>query len=191
MLRIGYVRLRDQGSAVDTTTLKALGCHVVRAEEPRADGGDDNAVLMSILDFVGPGDQLVVTRLNNLGGSARVILEVLERLQQRGAELVVAEPELSSEGVTGRALRAALEAVAALEPQVPARRRRPAADEILELQRAGVGPVEIARRLGVSRMTVWRKLKAVEAQDPAAGLAEARLHEAQAQTLPAQEEVDA
>mgnify|MGYP002652368001 CR=1 FL=1 len=27
------------------------------------------------------------------------------------------------------------------------------------LQAAGVGPVEIARRLGVSRMTVWRKLK--------------------------------
>jgi len=28
------------------------------------------------------------------------------------------------------------------------------------MQAAGVGPVEIARRLGVSRMTVWRKLKA-------------------------------
>ena len=27
------------------------------------------------------------------------------------------------------------------------------------MQRAGIGPVEIARRLGVSRMTVWRKLK--------------------------------
>ena len=36
-------------------------------------------------------------------------------------------------------------------------------NEIHALQRAGVGPVEIARRLGVSRMTVWRKLKAVEA----------------------------
>ena len=164
MLRIGYVRLRDQESAVDTTTLKALGCHVVRAEEPRVAGGDDSAVLMSILDFVGPGDQLVVTRLNNLGGSARAILDVLERLQQREAVLIVAEPELTSEGVSGRALRAALEAVAAVEPQsAPTRRRRPAADEILELQRAGVGPVEIARRLGVSRMTVWRKLKAVEA----------------------------
>ena len=32
-----------------------------------------------------------------------------------------------------------------------------------KLQRAGIGPVEIARRLGVSRMTVWRKLKAVGA----------------------------
>jgi DNA invertase Pin-like site-specific DNA recombinase len=188
MLRIGYVRLRDQGSAVDTTTLKALGCHVVRAEEPRAAGGDDNSVLMSILDFVGPGDQLVVTRLNNLGASARLILEVLERLQQRGAELVVAEPELSSEGVSGRALRAALEAVAALEPQAPARRRRPAADEILELQRAGVGPVEIARRLGVSRMTVWRKLKAVEAQDLGH---EDDADEAHAESMSAQEEVDA
>ena len=30
------------------------------------------------------------------------------------------------------------------------------------LQRAGLGPVEIARRLGVSRMTVWRKLKAMQ-----------------------------
>jgi DNA invertase Pin-like site-specific DNA recombinase len=165
MLRIGYVRLRDEESAAETTTLKALGCHVVRAEEPHVAGGDDFSVLMSILDFVGPGDQLVVTRLNNLGGSARAILEVLERLEQRDAVLVVAEPDLTSEGLGGRALRAALEAVAALEPaQAPPRRRKPAADEILELQRAGVGPVEIARRLGVSRMTVWRKLKAVEVQ---------------------------
>ena len=126
-------------------------------------GGDESAVLLSILDFVGVGDQLVVTRLNNLGDSARSVLDVLDRLQQRGAVLIVAEPELTTEGVGGRALRAALEAVASIEPQISPRRRRPAADEILQLQRAGVGPVEIARRLGVSRMTVWRKLKAVEA----------------------------
>ncbi|CAN7591208.1 recombinase family protein [Phenylobacterium sp. LjRoot225] len=163
MLRIGYVRLRDQDSAVETSALKTLGCHVVRAEEPQMTGGDESAVLLSILDFVGAGDQLVVTRLNNLGDSARAVLDVLDRLQQRGAVLVVAEPELTSEGLGGRALRAALEAVASIEPHTAPRRRRPAADEILELQRAGVGPVEIARRLGVSRMTVWRKLKSVEA----------------------------
>lgn len=163
MLRIGYVRLRDEGSTAETAALKALGCHVVRAEEPRVAGEDEAGVLMSILDFVGSGDQLVVTRLNNLGDSARAILDVLDRLQLRGAVLVIAEPELTSEGSGGRALRAALEAVASVEPQAAPRRRRPAADEILELQRAGVGPVEIARRLGVSRMTVWRKLKAVEA----------------------------
>jgi DNA invertase Pin-like site-specific DNA recombinase len=178
MLRIGYVRLRDQGSGADTTALKALGCHVVRAEEPKAAGEDESAVLMSILDFVGQGDQLVVTRLDNLGSTPRAILDVLDRLQQREAVLVVAEPELTSEGVAGRALRAALEAVAGAEPPPP-RRRRPAADEILELQRAGVGPVEIARRLGVSRMTVWRKLKAVEAQAASRPALDARRTESQ------------
>lgn len=162
MLKIGYVRLRDEGSAADTSTLKAHGCHVVRAEEPRPGGDDARPVLMSILDFVGPGDQLVVRRLDNLGSTARAMLDVLDRLDQRGAVLVVAEPELTSEGLGGRALRAAFEAVSVPEAALP-RRRRPAADEILELQRAGLGPVEIARRLGVSRMTVWRKLKAVEA----------------------------
>jgi DNA invertase Pin-like site-specific DNA recombinase len=50
--------------------------------------------------------------------------------------------------------------VAAVEPAQGFRARRPAAaQEIRDLQQAGIGPVEIARRLGVSRMTVWRKLK--------------------------------
>jgi DNA invertase Pin-like site-specific DNA recombinase len=166
MLRIGYVRLRDADSALDTAALKALGCHVVRAEEPAAPGGAEFAVLDSILEFIGPGDQLVVTRLDHLAPTGRGALDVIDRLESRGASLYIVEPELCSDGLGGRALRAALQAVAAVEPAAAsARRRRPAAaQEIRALQRAGVGPVEIARRLGVSRMTVWRKLKAVEAQ---------------------------
>jgi DNA invertase Pin-like site-specific DNA recombinase len=164
MLRIGYVRLRDADSSAATTTLKSLGCHVVRAEEPTAGGADDSPVLMSILDFLGAEDQLVVTRLDNLSASPRRLLEILVRLEQRGAVLEIAEQALSTAGEGARALRAALEAVLTLDLAPVPRRRRPAADEILELQRAGVGPVEIARRLGVSRMTVWRKLKSAEAE---------------------------
>jgi DNA invertase Pin-like site-specific DNA recombinase len=161
MLQIGYVRLRDEGSTQETAALKAMGCHVVRAEEPGPSGAEDTAVLDSILDFIGAGDELVVTRLGQLGASCRGVLEVLRRLELRGATLFVLEQDLSTAGNGARALRAALEAVAELEPPGLNRRRRPAeADEILALQRAGVGPVEIARRLGVSRMTVWRKLKA-------------------------------
>jgi DNA invertase Pin-like site-specific DNA recombinase len=165
MLRIGYVCLRDARSADDTATLKAFGCHVVRAEEPASPTADDSAVLTSILDFIGEGDELVVVRLEHLAHSTRSVLEVIERLDERGATLFVVEPELTSQGACGRALRAALQAVAAVEPAWAARRRRgaPAAEEIKALQEAGVGPVEIARRLGVSRMTVWRKLRTLEA----------------------------
>ena len=165
MLRIGYVRLQHPGqnadAATETAALKALGCQVVRTEAP---GGDDFAVLHAILDFIGHGDELVVGRLEHLGSSGRAMLGALQRLERRGASLQVAEPPLSSRGPGGPALHAALEAVAAVEPANPIRNRRPAAaQDIRALQRAGMGPVEIARRLGVSRMTVWRKLKAVEA----------------------------
>ena len=162
MLKIGYVRLRDQRSADDTATLKKIGCHVVRAEEPMGPMDDESEVLNSILDFIGAGDQLVVTRLEQLGGSTRAALDIIDRLEDRGASLYVAEQEISSQGLGGRALRAALAAVMAVEPVWSNRKHRrgpPAADEIRALQAAGVGPVEIARRLGVSRMTVWRKLK--------------------------------
>jgi DNA invertase Pin-like site-specific DNA recombinase len=162
MLRIGYVRLRDRRSTDDTVTLKAAGCHVVRAEEPEALSGDASEVLSSILDFIGEGDQLVVIRLDQLGGSGRAVLEVLDRLEERGASLFVVEQDISSQGLGGQALRAALQAVMAVEPAWTSRKRKGqlAADEVRALQAAGVGPVEIARRLGVSRMTVWRKLKA-------------------------------
>jgi DNA invertase Pin-like site-specific DNA recombinase len=167
MLRIGYFRLRnlDPGAdpAAEAAALQALGCHVVRAEEPAGAGGD-SAVLHSILDFIDAGDALVVGRLAHLGGSGRTMLQVLDQLERRGASLQVVEPALSSLGPGGPALRAVLEAVAAVEP--PPRHRHPAAPhEIRALQRAGVGPVEIARRLGVSRMTVWRKLKAMGARE--------------------------
>ena len=160
MLKIGYVRLRDASANDDTATLKAAGCQVVRAEEPSS----ETQALGSILEFIGAGDQLVVTRLDRLALGGRGLLNALDRLDARGASLRVLEPELTSQGPSGRALRAVLEAVAGLEPTPGSRRRRPSAatHEIFALQQAGVGPVEIARRLGVSRMTVWRKLKAVE-----------------------------
>jgi DNA invertase Pin-like site-specific DNA recombinase len=164
MLKIGYVRLRDERSAEDTAVLKTIGCHVVRAEEPAGPLADDSAVLTSILDFIGEGDQLVVTRLNHLAASGRDLLEVIDRLDARGATLFVAEAEIGSHGEGGRALRAALEAVTSMEPPCGGRRRKGApTEDIRALQAAGVGPVEIARRLGVSRMTVWRKLKALPA----------------------------
>lgn len=160
MLKIGYVRLRDARSAEDTAALKSLGCHVVRAEEPSGPTSDGSSVLFSILDFISEGDQLVVTRLSHLATSARDLLDMIHRLDARGASLLVSESDITSVGESGKALRAALEAVACMEPAWAARRRKSApAEDIRALQAAGVGPVEIARRLGVSRMTVWRKLK--------------------------------
>lgn len=161
MLKIGYVRLDGEGREADRRALEAAGCQVVRGEAAPS----ERRALSAILEFIGAGDQLVVTRLDRLAGSGRGLLEALERLEARGAGLTVLEPPLDSREASGQALRAVLQAVADLEPAPPLRQRRrsPAANDIVALQRAGVGPVEIARRLGVSRMTVWRKLKTADA----------------------------
>ena len=166
MLKIGYVRLRDVRSAEDTADLMAQGCQVVRAEEPCFRGDPESETLSSILDFISTGDQLVVSRLEHLGNSTPEILSVLDRLDQREAELLVIQPQISSRGVGGDALRAALGAVRVLDSAEFRRRPRsqPAeAEDIRALQAIGMGPVEIARKLGISRMTVWRKLEDVEA----------------------------
>lgn len=160
MLRIGFTRLNDGAAQVDAEKLRAVGCQVVRAAEP----GQENQALTTILDFIGVGDELVVVRLDRIARSSRGLLDVLDRLETRGAVLKVLEPELATDGFGGQTLRAVLEAVSGLE-YTGARGRRTTnadADTILALQRTGVGPVEIARRLGVSRMTVWRKLKALD-----------------------------
>ncbi len=119
---------------------------MVRAETPVQPGGDDHAVLHAILDFIGHGDELVVARLEHLGASGRAMLGALQKLERRGAGLRVVQPSCPARGPAARA-RAALEAVAAVELANPPRNRlAAAAQDIRALQRAGIGPVEIARR---------------------------------------------
>jgi DNA invertase Pin-like site-specific DNA recombinase len=159
MLRIGYIGARETEAVVAAATLQAADCHVVRVETQ----GGGSAVLESAIQFLGAGDELVAPRLDHLAGTSRALLKLLDRLEARGVALRVLDPPLSSRGLEGRALRTALQALSFLEPE-SAKRRKPEADqEIQALRQAGFGPVEIARRVGVSRMTVWRKLKALEA----------------------------
>jgi DNA invertase Pin-like site-specific DNA recombinase len=159
MLRIGYIGPRELEAVEAATALQAAACHVVRVETQVGGSG----VLESAIQFLGAGDELVAPRLDHFAGSSRALLKLLDRLEARGVALRVLEPPLSSRGLEGHALRTALQALSCLEPE-SAKRRKPEADqEIQALRRAGFGPVEIARRVGVSRMTVWRKLKALEA----------------------------
>lgn len=166
MLKIGYVRPSDANLGEQVQALEDLGCQVVRTEASLAEGAAA-PVLASILDFIAAGDQLVVGRLEDLATTSHELLDVVARLEARGATLYVADAGISSQGESGRALRAVLQAVGALASDGARKRRGSPAEvqQIRALKRAGVGPVEIARRLGVSRMTVWRKLREMEAHN--------------------------
>lgn len=181
MLRIGYVfdtalisgqpELSSAGKA-DLGALEAAGCNVVRIETGGRRRIGYGPVLQSVLEFAGQGDEVLVMRADQLASSATAILAMIQNLQDRQVTLKIVEDGLSNQGEIGETLIKALKAISSLE--APSQRRlnsggssprtRTDADEILSLKARGMAASEIANTLGVSRMTVWRKLKQVSNQ---------------------------
>lgn len=171
---VGYLQLQlaGQDAAEEVARMRALGATVVRVEEGVGDCGPIKPMLRAICEFIGPGDELITPNLRHLGASVGAVLEVIRRLQARGARLRLLEPETCTDEAAGRALIRALEQLGPADPGAPARGarkigRRVDPREIQALRANGLGPTEIAQRLGVSRMTVWRALsKPADARGP-------------------------
>ena len=66
MASYGYARVStlDQDLAVQRRALRAAGCSVIRAEQKSGNRRDGRTELQVLLDFVQPGDTLVVTRID-------------------------------------------------------------------------------------------------------------------------------
>ena len=73
MTRIGYARIStaDQSLAAQITAFKAAGCEVIREEQKSGTTLHDRSQLNTILDFIHPGETLVVTRIDRLGVRTR------------------------------------------------------------------------------------------------------------------------
>jgi DNA invertase Pin-like site-specific DNA recombinase len=149
-LRVGYLREEPDLDGA-RAMLVAARCQVVRLEARLCDA--PGPVLQAILRFLKRGDSLVVANLQSLG-SAATALSTLQTLESCGAILEVLDPPLSSGGEGGG------NTLAARLGHSETANAGSSATEIFALHEAGVGPSEIARRLGVSRMTVWRRLRA-------------------------------
>ncbi|TJZ89622.1 recombinase family protein [Paracoccus gahaiensis] len=83
---IGYARVstEDQTPLPQVQALTAAGCS--RIHEEQASGGDRaRPVLTRLLEQVRKGDTLVVVRIDRLARSLSHLLEVIERLEAKGA----------------------------------------------------------------------------------------------------------
>ena len=81
MSRIGYARVSttDQDLDIQIAKLKAEGCSIVRSEKVSAASRDGRAELATVIDFLRPGDELVVTRLDRLGRDTRDVLNLISK----------------------------------------------------------------------------------------------------------------
>jgi DNA invertase Pin-like site-specific DNA recombinase len=179
-LKVGYVRTStfDQvaGMEAQLRDLGAAGCEKVFSEQVSAIG--ERAQLEAALDFIREGDTLMVTKLDRLARSTQHLLEILDRVKAKGAELSILNLGIDTGTATGKLCATLIGAVGAFERELMLERQREGvarakalgkykgrkptarakAGEVMAMKAEGVRPVDIARRLGIGRASVYRVL---------------------------------
>jgi DNA invertase Pin-like site-specific DNA recombinase len=174
--RIGYARVStdDQDLSIQKAALDRDGCAIVFEEKRSGTKRDGRAQLELALKVLVKGDTLVVLRLDRLGRSLRDLANIAHEIEQVGAHLRVIEQSVDTATSAGRAFFGMLAVFAQFETDVRRERQsegianakkagvytggKPRIDrrEVLACLEAGQSPSDVARALGVSRMSVYR-----------------------------------
>jgi DNA invertase Pin-like site-specific DNA recombinase len=178
----GYARVStlDQDLTLQKTALKAAGCSVIRAEKASGTRRDGRTELQVLLDFVQPGDTLVVTRIDRLARSMKDLQDIVHELKQRGVALRATEQPIDTGTAAGKAFLDMLGVFAEFETNLRRERqlegiraaktkgiykgRKPSIDAALVRrlkEEEKLSASAIARRLGIGRASVYRVLGAV------------------------------
>ncbi|MBK4717698.1 recombinase family protein [Azospirillum sp. YIM DDC1] len=174
----GYARVSttDQDLTVQVNALKAAGCDVIRAEKVSGTSRNGRDELETLLQFIRPGDVLCVTRVDRLARSIGDLQDIVRALKEKGAALRATEQPIDTSTAAGKAFldmlgvfaefetnlrrERQLEGIAKAKAEGVYKGRKPSIDsqEVRRLHAEGVGGTEIAKRLGVSRASVYRLL---------------------------------
>jgi DNA invertase Pin-like site-specific DNA recombinase len=179
MTRIGYARVSTTGqdTSLQIAALRAAGCGVVREEKASGTTTAGRTELATVLDFLRPGDALVVTRIDRLARSIGDLQTIVRTIKAKGASLECTEQPINTGTAAGKAFLDMLGVFAEFETNLRRERqlegiakaksegvytgRKPSipVEEVKRLAGDGIGGTEIAKRLNISRASVYRLLE--------------------------------
>ena len=175
----GYARVSsiDQDLSLQRAALKAAGATIIRAEKASGASRRGRSELETLLEFLGPGDTLIVTRIDRLARSLRDLKNIVHGLREKGVHLKATEQPIDTSTAAGKAFLSMLGVFAEFENNLRRERqleginaakargvykgRKPSikSDDIRRLRREGLGATAIAKKLGVGRASVYRVVK--------------------------------
>jgi len=134
---IGYARVStdDQDCAAQVYELRNAGCTEI-IQEYGSGANQQRPALARLLTTIGPGDTLVIVRLDRLARSLMHLMELIDLLTRRGAALRSLRDPIDTGSPTGRFSLHVLGAVAELERAL-----------IIERTKAGVAAAKREGRL--------------------------------------------
>lgn len=184
MALVGYARVSSAGQSLEVQEelLRAAGCEKVFSEKRSGRTTDGRDALADALEWVRDGDVLVVTRLDRLARSITDLRQIVDRVTAKGVGFrALQQSGMDTTSSEGRLMLNILASFAEFEADIRKERQadgiakakaegvykgRPATIDtaaVAKLKAEGVGPAEIARRLGIGRASVYRALKEVKA----------------------------
>jgi len=104
---IGYARVskRDQNPQAQEAELRAAGAVRVFVDHGDSSRIKDRPQWVACMDYLNPGDVLLVRRLDRLGGTERILIETLHELEDKGVDIKsLTEPVIDTTSPMGRAL---------------------------------------------------------------------------------------
>jgi DNA invertase Pin-like site-specific DNA recombinase len=184
----GYARVSsiDQDVTIQREALEAAGCHVVREEKASATSLKKRTELQTLLQFLGEGDMLVVTRVDRMARSVKDLQDIVHLLREKGVTLRATEQPIDTSTPAGKAFLDMLGVFAEFETAIRKERqmegiakaktkgvyrgRKPTIDAVLveAMRGAGKSPTAIARELKVARSSVYRVLQESDIREAAA-----------------------
>jgi DNA invertase Pin-like site-specific DNA recombinase len=104
---VGYARVstRDQEPGSQESALRAAGCSRVFVDHGESSRIRDRPEWLACLDYLRPGDTLIVRALDRLAGTTTMAIETINDLHERGINIKsLTEPDIDTTTAMGRAL---------------------------------------------------------------------------------------
>ena len=176
----GYARVstEDQDTGIQIAALEAAGCMTVFSENKSGTRRDGRTELSILLQCVREGDTVLITRIDRLARSMKDLQDIVHELKQKGVSLKATEQAIDTSTAAGKAFldmlgvfaefetnlrrERQLEGIAKAKSEGVYKGRPPSINpaQVRELSLAGNGPSEIAKKLNMSRSSVYRILGA-------------------------------
>ncbi len=190
MTTVGYARVstRDQDPASQERELTAAGAVRVFVDHGESSRFRDRPQWLACLDYLRPGDTLIVRALDRIAGTTTMAIQTITELHERGVNIKsLTEPDIDTTTPMGRALFGIVAVFAQLRvdtirdntrrglehartkgrfggrPTVMSAERVAAA---VQLRATGTSITAIARTLGVGASSVTRALARYDRQRP-------------------------
>lgn len=186
-MKIGYIRVssQEQNTIRQEVLMESLGVDEVYID--RMSGKNTSRPeLQKMMDYVRGGDTVIVESISRFARNTRDLLEMVERLSEKGVEFVSKKEAIDTTTPTGKFMLTVFGAVAELEREYILQRQREGIaiakeqgkytgrkaiqpmnfDAVVEQWKNGeITAVEAMRRLKMSKSTFYRKVKEAAAKE--------------------------